>query len=117
MKKLQLITHIPVEFPCHVLIIEKSDTGMNIKKGSHIYCGLCGNTIGRMNYNLTLPVSHETFLKKLNSKLVATSKTERGTALFHTCKKIMFHNTPSWIFISLSEYERQVEKMRDKSES
>lgn len=111
MKKPQLKTSIPVTHPCQILIIEKSDTGMDIKKGSHIYCGLCGGTLGRMNHEMKLPVSHETFIEKMNSKLFATTKTERGTAIFHSCKKILFHNTASWTFIGMDEYVRQVEKM------
>lgn len=77
MKKPPLKTSIPVNIPLQILVVEKSLTGLDISKGSHIYCGLCGHTIGRVNKDLQLPMPHEQLLKTMSGvkvQLVRTAK-------------------------------------------
>jgi len=110
MKKAPLITSIKITKPIPILIIEHSDTGMDIKKGSHIYCGICGGTIGRATDEIELPVSHETFRSKLNAAKMTLFQKGENSAIMHSCGKLLFLGKP-WVFISKQEYDRQIDSV------
>ena len=110
MKKLPLQTSIKINIPLQILIVEKSLTGMDIKKGSHIYCGSCGHTIGRATKDMELPMPHETFLKNLTGiKVQLVNST--NVCLYHTCGKFLFSDKASWVFIGYDEWKRQTDEM------
>jgi len=115
MKKPPLITSIKITKPIPILIIEHSDTGMDIKKGSHIYCGICGGTLGRMNEALELPVSHETFRSKLNAAKMTLFQKGEDSAIMHSCGKLLFLGKP-WVFIAKWQYDEQIEGVVLKTE-
>lgn len=114
MKKPPLKTSIPVNIPLQILVVEKSLTGLDISKGSHIYCGLCGHTIGRVNKDLQLPMPHEQLLKTMSGvkvQLVRTAK-DKPIGIYHkTCNKFLFTDKPSWVFIGYDEWKKQTDKM------
>ncbi len=114
MKKPPLKTSIPVNIPLQILVVEKSLTGLDISKGSHIYCGLCGHTIGRVNKDLQLPMPHEQLLKTMSGvkvQLVRTAK-DSPIGIYHkTCNKFLFTDKPSWVFIGYDEWKKQTDKM------
>ena len=114
MKKPPLKTSIPVNIPLQILVVEKSLTGLDISKGSHIYCGLCGHTIGRVNKDLQLPMPHEQLLKTMSGvkvQLVRTAK-DKPIGIYHkTCNKFLFTDKPSWVFIGYDEWKKQTDEM------
>jgi len=108
--KPQLKTSIQINIPLNLLVVEKSKTGLDIAKGSHIYCGLCGKTIGRVNANLQLPMPHEQLFKVMTG-VKATVVNSTHTGLYHTCGNFLFTNTPNWVFIGYDEWKRQTDQM------
>lgn len=85
-----------------LLIVEKSD-GNIILKGSNIYCGCCGNPIGEMKKNMTMPFKSWDFLDALKNKSVEWMK----LGLTHkTCRHTMFPFSNHFTFIKLSDYNK-----------
>ena len=110
MKKLPLQTSIKINIPLQILVVEKSLTGMDIKKGSHIYCGSCGHTIGLATKDMELPMPHDKFLKGLTGVKVQLVNSTYP-CLYHTCGKFLFSDKASWVFIGYDEWKRQTDEM------
>lgn len=86
------------------LIIEKfkDDT---ILKDSHVYCGCCGESIGKMKKKLSSPIYPHVLLKTLKKKSVDWTI----IGLYHEkCKHSMFCFKKSFDLISLDNYNKSI---------
>ncbi len=116
MKKVPLNTSIKIQIPAELLIVEKSlESEMDIAKGSHIYCGMCGNTIGRVNEKITLPVAYSKLLSVMTGLKCEAIKQQSNTCLYHQpCGKFLFTEKVSWVFIGLERYLREMAGVLEK---
>lgn len=108
-----LTTSIEIQIPAELLIVEKSvDSELDINKGSHIYCGMCGKTVGRVNERILLPVPYEKLLSVMSGLKCEAVKQNSNTCLYHqSCGKFLFTEKVSWVFISRERYDREIGKL------
>lgn len=94
-----------------LLIIEKVEGGVVASKGSKIYCGCCGHTIGILGKELTFPFTSATFLESLECKSV----TKNIIGLRHSkCEHTMFSFKKCFDFMSLESYNKGVAELKSK---
>ncbi len=85
------------------IIIEKSN-GNDILKGSLLFCGCCGESIGESTKTIVAPFRSDQVVKALKDKTI--SYAVMGGIVHETCKHTMFSFSKNWDFITLKNYLR-----------
>lgn len=98
---------IKIDAPRETIIIEKLD-GRTIAEGSHLYCGMCGVTLGTMKTPLSFPFDSKVLIEHMQFRTFMHGTKFEGKevrALVHaSCEKIMFLND-TWHFTSMDNYK------------
>lgn len=97
---------IPIKKMYDTIIIEKSD-GNKILKGSHLFCGCCGGSMGTMKKEMTLPFQLNVFMKQVKD-ISFTVPPGPLFAIRHTCKHNMFVFRGSVGFSKLEDHMKEL---------
>lgn len=92
--------NVKVEKMHDVIIIEKYKDN-TLLKGSYLFCGCCGETLGFLTEDITFPFNHQ----ELIQVLADTSFHVTILGLKHeTCGHTMFSFCKGWGFMSVENY-------------
>lgn len=98
---------IDIDEPRETIIIEKLD-GRTIAEGSHLYCGMCGHTLGLLARSLSFPFDSKVLVENMQMRTFLHGAKHKGAnvhGIAHAmCNHTMFVNDKTWNFISLPEY-------------
>lgn len=83
------------------IIIEKSN-GNDILKGSLLFCGCCGESIGESTKTITAPFRSDQVAKALKNKTI--SNAVMGGIVHEKCKHVMFSFSKNWAFMTIENY-------------
>ena len=87
-----------------VFVIEKWD-GNTILKGSKIFCGCCGGSVGKLKRDLELPCDEKTF----RESLIDRSYEKRLWGILHTkCNHTLFGFSSHIEFITQETYKQEI---------
>lgn len=94
-----------------VIIVEKSN-GNDILKGSKLFCGCCGKSLGELSKKITFPFSSVELNKLVKNK---TYETMLFGLNHKVCGHTMFSFRKEYGFITLENYLKEVIRVKKHS--
>lgn len=89
------------------IIVEMSN-GNDILKGSKLFCGCCGNSLGELSKKLTFPFNSTTLNKAVKNK---TYDIMLFGLRHKTCGHLMFSFKKEYGFMTLDNYLKEVSRV------
>lgn len=106
MKTNNVEDQIPIDKMRDYIIVEKTKDD-TILKGSKIYCGCCGKSLGELKKKLTFPFKSDVLVKALKERSFVITHLGLSHKL---CGHVMFSFRKDWAFITLENYLIQTTK-------
>lgn len=95
---------VKIDKPRDYVIVEKSN-GNDILKGSKLFCGCCGKSLGELKKKLIFPFTTETLKASVKNKTFSNGIA--GRLRHDLCRHTMFFCGKGWNFITLENYIKQ----------